>query len=414
MIDFQKYTLSNGLTLILHEDRDTPLVTVNTLYAVGARNETPDRTGFAHLFEHLMFGGTPKVPDFDAVVSNIGGECNASTNNDYTNYYITAPAAHLSTMLQLEADRMAGLDFSEGPLGVQQRVVTEEYNQRYLNQPYGDKWLLLRPLCYRVHPYRWSTIGADIRHVQQATVEDERLFFAQHYYPANAIVAIAGCIDKGEALQMAKQLFEPIACNKPREVCLLPQEPEPVEANRLEVERPVPSDALFMAFLMCDRLHPDFVVYDIISDVLSNGQSSRMYNRLVKQQGLFSEINAYITGDRDRGLFAIDGKLQPGVAFEKAEAAVWQELRQIAEEEMSAYELEKVANKYESTFAFLQYKASDRATSLCYYDWLGHIDWANSEPQLYRRATTKDVCRVAQECFQPHRANVIYYKSVCK
>lgn len=414
MIEYQKHILSNGLTLILHEDHDTPLVTVNTFYAVGARNESPDRTGFAHLFEHLMFGGTPNVPDYDAVVSNIGGECNASTNNDYTNYYVIAPADQLPVLLQLEADRMAGLDFSEDPLRVQQRVVTEEYNQRYLNQPYGDKWLLLRPLCYRVHPYRWCTIGADIRHVQQATVEDERLFFAQHYYPANAIVAIAGNIDLAEAKSLAEQAFGPIPSNKPREQVVLPEEPEPTEAHRLEVERPVPSDALFMSFLMCDRLHKDFVVYDIISDVLSNGQSSRMYNRLVKQQGLFSDINAYITGDRDKGLFAVDGRLQPGVSFEAAEAAVWNELAQMAEHELTPYELEKVVNKYESTFAFTQYKASDRAACLCFYDWLGHIDWVNTEPQLYRPVSPADVRRVASQCFQPHRANVVYYKSVCK
>ncbi|MBR1793059.1 MAG: insulinase family protein [Bacteroidales bacterium] len=412
MIEYQKHILSNGLTLLLHEDHDTPLVTVNTFYRVGARNESPDRTGFAHLFEHLMFGGTPRVPDYDAVVSNMGGECNASTNNDYTNYYVTAPAEHLPTMLRIEADRMAGLDFSEHSLAVQQRVVTEEYNQRYLNQPYGDKWLHLRPLCYKVHPYRWCTIGADIRHVQQATVDDERQFFARHYYPANAIVSVAGHINTDRAVQMVEHLFGDLSSQQGGSNVALPQEPEPVEPHRLQLSREVPSDALFMAFLMCDRLHPDFVVYDIISDVLSNGHSSRMYNRLVKEQGLFSELNVYLTGDRDRGLFVIDGKVQPGKTLEAAEAAVWKELSFLCDNPISSYELQKVVNKFESTFAFSQYKVADRAHNLCYFEWLGHLNWVNDEPLLYRRVTPDDVQRVARRCFQPYRANVIYYKSV--
>ncbi len=414
MIAYEKHTLPNGLTLILHEDHDTPLVTVNTLYCVGARNESPNRTGFAHLFEHLMFGGTPQVPDYDSVVTSLGGECNASTNNDYTNYYVTAPAQHLCTLLEIEADRMAGLDFSAQPLSVQQRVVTEEYHQRYLNQPYGDKWLLLRPLCYKVHPYRWCTIGADIAHVQQATVDDERQFFAQHYYPANAIVAVAGNINAREAVAMAADIYGRIDCDKRREVPSLPIEPEPTEEHRLCVERDVPSDALFMAFLMPDRLHSDFVFYDLVSDILSNGNSSRMYNELVRRQGIFSELNAYITGDRDQGLFVIDGRLQPGFSLERAEAAVWQQLDEIKSTPISDYELAKVVNKFESTFAFSQYKATDRASNLCYYEWLGHTDWVNDEPLLYRPATPDDLLRVANNCFQPQRANVIHYKSSAK
>lgn len=414
MIKYSKHTLPNGLTLLTHEDHDTPLVTVNTLYCVGARNESPDRTGFAHLFEHLMFGGTPQVPDYDSVVTGLGGECNASTNNDYTNYYVTAPAQHLRTLLQLEADRMAGLDFSERPLEVQRRVVTEEYNQRYLNQPYGDKWLLLRPLCYKVHPYRWCTIGADIRHVQQATVEDERLFFAQHYYPANAILAVAGNINSEETLHLVEEIYGSIDCDKQRDDLLLPTEPEPTEEHRLEVERNVPSDALFMAFLMPDRLHPDFYLYDLVSDILSNGNSSRMYNELVRQQGLFSELNAYITGDCDQGLFVVDGRLQPGITLQQAEQAVWNQLEIVCRNPISDYELTKVVNKFESTFAFSHYKASDRASNLCYYEWLGRTEWVNNEPLLYRNATPEGLMRVASQCFQRHRANVIYYKSSAK
>ena len=412
MITYEKHILPNGLTLLLHEDHDTPLVTVNTLYCVGARNENPQRTGFAHLFEHLMFGGTPRVPDFDAVVNSIGGECNASTNNDNTNYYITAPSKFLRQMLTIEADRMAGLDFSERVLEVQKQVVKEEYNQRYTNQPFGDAYMLLRALCYKVHPYRWCTIGADINHVLQATVDDEREFFAQHYYPANAIVAVAGDINMRDTLAMAEEIYGTISSTRRREECILPIEPEQTEERRMTAERDVPYDALYMAFPMCQRLHPDFCAYDLISDILSNGNSSRMYNKLIKDEGLFSEVNAYILGSIDAGLMVVHGKPSDGVTLEEAEAGVWQVINELCDRGVSDYELGKVINKYESTFAYSQYAAEERAANLCHFEFLGHLDWVNNEPQVYHKVTPADIQRVAKECFQPQRANVLYYKSI--
>ena len=296
MIEFERHILDNGLTLLLHSDCETPMVTVNTLYGVGARVERPDRTGFAHLFEHLMFGGTLRYPEYDAAVETMGGESNAFTNNDYTNYYLTVPSGFLAEALDLEFDRMGGLDWSEERLAVQQRVVTEEYNQRYMNQPYGDAWLLLRPLCFKRSPYRWCTIGADIRHVAEATLDDVRCFFDRWYRPGNAIMAIAGNIDCAKVLEMIKNRgwgmrsdSDPNASFGSRNYL---SEPVQTAERRMEVTRDVPSDALYKAYVMCGRTAPDFVACDMISDILSNGKRSRLYNSLVRERQLFSEINA--------------------------------------------------------------------------------------------------------------------------
>lgn len=410
-MQYTKHHLANGLTVILHEDHNTPLVSVNILYNVGARDEDPTRTGFAHLFEHLMFGGTERVPDFDLEVDRVGGESNAFTNNDYTNYYITLPAEHLDTALWLESDRMRQLAFSPKSLEVQQHVVTEEYNQRYMGQPYGDAWLLLRPLAYKVHPYRWCTIGSTIEHVQQATLDDVRNFFFRYYRPNNAILAVAGDIKTAEALRLVEKHFGDIPMGEPVSHDL-PEEPVQVEERRLVVDRQVPSDALYMAFPMVDRLHQDFPVYDLISDVLSNGRSSRLYLRLVKEQQLFTEINAYVTGDRHPGLFVISGKLTDGTTHEQAQKALWEVLRTLVQSPVEDRELEKVINKFESTFVYSQYKAIDRAMSLCYFDWIGHIDWVDNEPRLYRKVTPSDLQRVASDLFLPNRCSTLEYHAI--
>ncbi len=410
MIKYQKHILSNGLTLIVQEVPSTPLVTVNTLYNVGARDENPLRTGFAHLFEHLMFGGTSEVPDFDAVVSRAGGESNASTCNDFTNYYITVPGRFLETALWLESDRMRSLDFSQRSLEVQQSVVTEEYHYRYVNQPYGDKWMLLRPLCYKVHPYRWCTIGSDIRHVQEATLDDVKNFFYRYYRPNNAILSVVGNVKSDEVLRLVEKWYGDIPAGDPI-VRSWPQEPEQKEARQLSVSRQVPSNAMMMGYVMCDRFHPDFYATDLISDILSSGQSSRMYNELVKQQGLFTELNAYITGDSDRGLFVVDGKMRDGVGFEAARQAVEEQLHHLAENPLSDRELEKVVNRYESTFAYSQYKALDCAMALCYYERLNHLEWVNEEPAHYRETTPEAIQRVAAGLFRPELQNTLFYES---
>lgn len=406
MIKYHKYILSNGLTLIVHEEPSTPLVSINTLFGVGSRDEEPTRTGFAHLFEHLMFGGTKAVPDFDAVVNSLGGESNAMTGNDFTNYYLTLPAIYLEEALRLEADRMRGLDLSVKSLSVQQSVVTEEYHYRYINQPYGDAWLLLRPLCYKVHPYRWNTIGADIRHVQEATLGDVKSFFDKFYCPANAIIAVSGGVKKEEVVTLVEKHYGGIEAAN-RVVHSLPEEPEQCEARRCDVERNIPSDAIYMAYHMCGRMEPDFMAADLVSDLLANGRSSRMFNALVKERKLFTEIDACVTGDMDPGLFVISGKLHDGVDVETAKAAVEEQLRLIAEEPVAEEELEKVVNKYEATFAFSHYKAIDCAMGLCYYDWLGKLELVNSEPDEYRTVTVNDIRRVASSVFGADRQSLL-------
>lgn len=407
MISYRREILDNGLTVLLHKDCNTPLVTVNTLFKVGARNEQPTLTGFAHLFEHLMFGGTKAVPDYDRVVNSLGGDSNAFTNNDYTNYYLTLPLEHLESALRIEADRMRGLDLTQKALSVQQKVVTEEYHQRYENQPYGDVWMLLRPLCYRVHPYRWCTIGADIRHVQQATLADVRDFFECYYRPNNAIVAVVGNIDEEQTLRWIDRYYGSIPAGKAVD-CALEAEPEPDLPHLVEVERDVPSNALYRAYLMCDYLHPDMFAFDAISDILSNGDSTRLYRRLVKEQKLFTEVDACITGERDRGLFLLSGKLCDGVDFLTAERAIEAELADL--DSLGQHELQKVVSKFESTFVFSHYKAADRAQSLCFYEYLGHTDWVNTLPSHYRQLTVDDLVRVAHSAFCPSRANTLRYR----
>lgn len=400
----------NGLTLLVQEQPSTSLVAINTLYNVGARDEELGRTGFAHLFEHLMFGGTKAVPDYDRVVSEMGGESNAATSNDFTHYHLTVPCGQLENALRLEADRMRMLDFSQHSLEVQQSVVTEEYHYRYLNQPYGDLWLLLRPLCYKVHPYRWCTIGSDIAHVQQATLKDVERFFYTHYRPSNAIMAVVGNVRIDEVVRLVERYFGDIPAGEVP-IRNLPDEPLQREARRLHVRRQVPASALYIAYPMCGRCDADFAATDLISDVLSNGRSSRLYNELVKNCRLFTELDAYVTGESDPGLFVVSGKMSPNVSFAEAQQAIEKQLQRMAEERLTEQELEKVVNKFEATFGYSQLKAADCAMSLCYYQWLGHPEWVATEPELYRRVTPSDLQRVAQEIFTPQHQSVLFYEA---
>lgn len=415
MLDWKKYILNNGLTVLTHEAWDTPLATVNVLYNVGARDEAPERTGFAHLFEHLMFGGTERVPDYDAVVSSLGGDNNAFTNNDITNYYITLPAGGLQTALDLEADRMGGLSLTPKALEVQQRVVREEYNQRYMNQPYGDMWLLLRSLCYKKSPYRWATIGADIRHVEEASLEDVQEFHRKFYRADNAILAVAAPLTHEEMVGMAERAFGTLL--RPRvslatDRCFArerqyPQEPLQTASRRMEVERDVPTDAVYMAWPMCDRYDADFQACDLISDILGTGNSSRLYRGMVSDGRLVSEADACITGDVGQGLLMVSAKVREGVNPDDVAEAIRSEVRHLAETCVDAYELEKVANRYESTFVFSQYKASDRAMGLCYYTWLGDTSLVNREPEIYRQVTPDRLLRAAQRLFREENENLL-------
>lgn len=405
-----RHILGNGLRLVHSQDESTQMVALNILYNVGARDEHPEHTGFAHLFEHLMFGGSVNIPDYDTPLQLAGGENNAWTNNDITNYYLTVPYQNVETAFWLESDRMLSLDFNERSLEVQRGVVMEEFKQRCLNQPYGDVSHLLRPLAYQTHPYQWPTIGKDLSHIANATLEEVKDFFFRFYAPNNAIIAVTGHISFEEAVRLTEKWFEPIPR---REVPVrnLPVEQEQTEERRLVVERNVPLDALFMAFHMCDHLHPDYYAYDILSDILSNGRSSRLNQRLVQKKQLFSTIDAYISGTVDAGLFHIAGKPAAGVSLETAEKAVWDELELLKQEFVGEQELEKVKNKFESTQIFGNINYLNVATNLAWFELLGRAEDMETEVKRYRSVTIEQLQQVAQTAFRKENGVVLYYKS---
>lgn len=405
-----RHILDNGLRLVHSQDESTQMVALNILYKVGARDEHPEHTGFAHLFEHLMFGGSVNIPDYDMPLQLAGGENNAWTNNDITNYYLTVPRQNVETGFWLESDRMLSLDFSERSLEVQRGVVMEEFKQRCLNQPYGDVGHLLRPLAYRSHPYQWPTIGKELSHIANATLEEVKAFFFRFYAPNNAILAVTGNISFEEAVTLTEKWFGPIPH---REVPQrnLPQEPEQTEERRLTVERNVPLDALFMGYHMCDHHHPDYYAFDILSDILSNGRSSRLNQRLVQERQLFSSIDAYISGSVDAGLFHIAGKPSAGVALEQAEAAVREELDRLQQELVSEQELKKVKNKFESTQIFGNINYLNVATNLAWFELLGRAESMEREVERYRSVTAGQLQAVAQSAFRRENGVILYYKS---
>lgn len=406
-----KLILPNGLRLVHNEDTSTQMVALNIVYDVGARDEHPDHTGFAHLFEHLMFGGSVHIPDYDAPLQMAGGENNAWTNNDITNYYLTIPRSNVETAFWLESDRMLELAFSEQSLEVQRGVVMEEFKQRNLNQPYGDVSHLLRPLAYRVHPYRWPTIGKDLSHIANATLDEVKAFFYRYYAPNNAVLAVTGNISWKDTVRLTEKWFAPIPR---REVPLkqLPQEPVQTAERRLTVERNVPLDALFLAYHMCGRADEDYYAFDILSDILSNGRSSRLARRLVQDQKLFSSLDAYISGTRDAGLLHISGKPSPGVTLEQAEAAVRKELEELKHSLIGEQELEKVKNKFESTQIFGNINYLNVATNLAWFELTGQAEDIDREVSRYRAVTAEQLQRVAQQTFLPENCVVLYYKKI--
>jgi predicted Zn-dependent peptidase len=409
MIDYEKHTLPNGLTVIAHRDASTPMAAVNILYRVGARNENPERTGFAHLFEHLMFGGSLHVPDYDGPVQRAAGENNAFTNNDYTNYYITLPEENIETALWLESDRMLQLAFNKKSLDVQRKVVIEEFNQRYLNQPYGDLWPLLRSLVYRVHPYRWSTIGLTPDHIRGATMEEVKAFYARYYNPDNAILSVASGLAGETVFELVEKWFGTI----PRGEAFhddIPVEPPQTEARRLEVVRPVPATVVTIVFHTEGRTSRPFTVCDVVSDLLSGGNSSRMHQHLVKEKGLFSSVNAYVTGDIDPGLFVVTGNLLDGTSVETAEAALWEELEALKTEEVGGYELEKIQNKFEAGVIFGEINVMDKAMNLGFYEMLGDLSLINREVEIHRSVSAAEIRALARSLFVPEKSSTLIYR----
>ena len=411
MFKINRLILENGLRLVHVEDTSTQMVALNIVYDVGARDEHPEHTGFAHLFEHLMFGGSLNIPDYDTPLQLAGGENNAWTNNDITNYYLTVPRQNVETGFWLESDRMLGLAFSERSLEVQRGVVMEEFKQRCLNQPYGDVGHLIRPLAYRVHPYQWPTIGKELSHIAQATLDEVRDFFYRHYAPNNAVLAVSGNITWEETVRLTQKWFGPIP-RREVPVRQLPQEPEQTEERRLAVERPVPLDALFMAFRMCRRDDPDYYAFDILSDILSNGRSSRLNRRLVQEQKLFSSIDAYISGSRDAGLIHISGKPSPGVSLDEAEAAVREELEQLRHCPVDELELEKVKNKFESAQIFGNIHYLNVATNLTWFELAGRAEDMDCEVDNYRSVSADRLRQVAERAFRRENGVVLHYRKV--
>lgn len=408
-----KLTLDNGLRLVHHEDTATQMVALNIVYDVGSRDEHPDHTGFAHLFEHLMFGGSVHIPDYDTPLQQAGGENNAWTNNDITNYYLTVPRDNAEIGFWLESDRMLELAFSPRSLEVQRGVVMEEFKQRCLNQPYGDVSHLMRPLAYRVHPYRWPTIGKQLSHIAEATLDEVKDFFFRHYAPNNAVLAVTGNLSWDETRRLADKWFGPIPRRDIPERHL-PPEPLQTEERRLCVERNVPLNALYMAFHMCGRDEADYYAFDILSDILSNGRSSRLTRRLVLERKVFSNIDAYISGSRDAGLLNISGRPAAGIPLEEAEAAVWEELDRLKGELIAPKELEKVKNKFESTQIFGNINYLNVATNLAWFELTGEAEDIDREVDRYRAVTSGQLQEVARRAFRRENANILYYKRLSK
>ena len=400
--------LDNGLKVLVHIDQSTPMAVVNVLYDVGARDEDAQQTGFAHLFEHLMFGGSVNIPDYDDPLQVAGGENNAYTTNDLTNYYCQLPSENLETAFWLESDRMLSLAFSKKSLDVQRKVVCEEFKEHYINKPYGDVWHIMRELAFKEHPYRWMTIGKELAHVENAQLEDVKRFFFKHYTPSNAILVVAGNVSVEQVRELAEKWFGDIPSGEKYNRSL-PVEPEQNEERRMTVHRKVPADAIYKTWHMCSRLDDDYYATDLLTDILGGGASSRLYQSLVKEQQLFTGINCYHFGSLDAGLLAIDGQLVKGVDIKKAEDAIEAELDKIRQELVEVRELQKVQNKTESVMAFEDMSVMNRAGSLAFYELLGDGELMNTEFKKYQEVTVHDLKRIANQVMRPSNSNTLWY-----
>ena len=413
MIKYDITTLSNGLTVAVNRDRASQMAAVNILYKVGARNEQPHCTGLAHLFEHLMFRGTHEVPDFDTPVQMACGENNAFTNNDYTDFYITLPRENIETAFWLESDRMTGLNLSEEACAIEKRVVIEEFRQRYLNQPYGDANMLLRAMVYKVHPYRWATIGLKPEHIENASIEEIHDFYRRFYNPSNAILSVSGDFQSEQIFELAEKWFGGIADNR-YEIAPIAKEPKQTEARREVVERDVPATNITIAFHMGNRLSRDFFLGDITSDLLAGGDSARLYDRLIKQRGMFSSVNAYISGDMDEGMFVFTCQLLPTTSEQEAEEALWAEIEDLKRANISDYELEKVKNKFEANTLFGEINVMNKAMNLGYYSMIGDMSLINREVEIYRSLSKEEVADFSQRIFTADNSSTLIYRAKSK
>lgn len=408
MVHFERYTLSNGLRVIIHRDPGTPIAVTNVLYNAGSRVESPDRTGLAHLFEHLMFSQSLHVQDFDEAIQHAGGDCNAFTNTDITNFYDMIPVANLETALWLESDRMLGLKFSQEELDVQKKVVIEEFKETSLDQPYGNLWHLMAGQVYEHHPYRWPTIGLTPDHIANVTLDEVKTFFKTWYRPNNAIICIAGNVDPQQVMSRIEAWFGQIPAGPER---IVPHVDEPKQTHRREIitRDNVPLPAFYIGFRCPGRLENGYYAADLITDILANGPSSRLYRRLVMDKELFSHLDCYQTGTLDPGVLMIEAKPAPGLNLEEAEQIIWHELEDLASTVIADRELEKIKNKNEAAIAFSEVSIVHKAMNLAHCEWLGQPDLINQEIEHYRAVTTQEVRDVAAELFQRQKANVVIY-----
>lgn len=410
MISYSNFELANGLKVYVHEDPSSPLAVVNILYNVGSKDEQAEKTGFAHLFEHLMFGGSANVPVFDTPIQNVGGENNAFTSPDITNYYLTLPAINIETAFWLESDRMKALSFDPKVLQVQQKVVVEEFKQRYLNQPYGDVWLKLRPLAYSTHPYQWATIGKEISHIENATMQDVKDFFYKFYLPNNAIMVVGGNIKTENIKILAEKWFGGI---EPGEKYSRNLPVEPIQTQkRTAIHRAnVPLNAIYIAYQMCGRLGKDFYALDLLSDLLGRGESSRFYQKLVRDEKLFNSLTAYCMGSIDNGLFVIDGKLNENISFEKAENAINEVILHI-QTDILEQELQKVKNQAETSLELADVELLNRCMNIAFSANMGDVELINKESSLIMAVSEADIKRVANSVFKENNSSVLYYSKL--
>ncbi|MFI3289838.1 MAG: pitrilysin family protein [Rikenellaceae bacterium] len=410
MINYKERRLDNGLRVVVGRDYNSKLAAVNLLYCVGARNEDPSQTGFAHLFEHLMFKGTKRFPSFDYEVQIVSGENNAFTNNDYTDFYITLPKVSIERALELEADRMRGLQLTEEVLEMEKRVVIEEYKQRYLNQPYGDLMMLVRDMCYKVHPYRWATIGLSPDHITSATMSQVREFYDRYYRPSNCILSISADIDEEQMFQLCEKYFGEIPDSEFKAEPL-PIEPVQSEARRVEVERDVPATYIIIAFHIGGRTSDDFFVADMVSDILAGGDSGRLYQQLVKGRGLFSGVNAYVTGDIDPGLFMFTAQLLPSTTVEQAEEALWEQIETLKTDAVDSYEMEKVKNKFEASTLFGEINVMNKAMNMGFYKMTGDMSLINREVAIFRAMDDATIREFSKRVFTRDNSNTLIYRA---
>ncbi|HEX6227772.1 MAG TPA: pitrilysin family protein [Chryseolinea sp.] len=410
MIAFEEFELANGLRVIVHEDPTVQIAVMNILYDVGSRDERPDKTGFAHLFEHLMFGGSKNIPSYDEPLQRVGGENNAFTNTDITNYYLTLPAANIETAFWLESDRMMSLSFDPKSLEVQRKVVIEEFKQRYLNQPYGDVWLKLRPLAYQVHPYQWATIGKEVSHIENATMEDVREFFFKYYVPDNAVLVVAGNVTLEQIRSLSEKWFGPITGGKiPR---ALPLEPKQTQKRFLEVSAKVPANAFYKAWHMPGRFDADYYAIDLLSDLLGRGQSSRLYQELVRDKEIFTSISSFVMGTIDPGLLVVSGRVKDGITLVQAEAEVEKVIVTLRDQIVAEHELEKVKNQAESMLEFGEVEVINRAMNLAFAKLSGDAHLVNAEARMIAQVSPQDIQRVSNQIFREENSSVLYYQAL--